>query len=137
MSKKILLPRETYSVTFKVLDTRGSPVSNAIITARCLDSGQVLYTGVTGKDGTATANLPWCRYEIRIEAGGYFPKTVFVTIQSNGQIIPIIIRPTMAKIVLDLLPAIIIAGAVVGTGAWVGIRVRRRPVGTELLEEEV
>ena len=137
VSKKILLPRETYSVTFKVLDTRGSPVSNAIITARCLDSGQVLYTGVTGKDGTATANLPWCRYEIRIEAGGYFPKTVFVTIQSNGQIIPIIIRPTMAKIVLDLLPAIIIAGAVVGTGAWVGIRVRRRPVGAELLEEEV
>ncbi len=137
VSKKVFLARETYSVTFKVIDTRGAPVSNAIITARCLDNGQVLFTGVTGKDGTATANLPWCRYEVRIEAGGYFPKTIFVTIQSNGQVIPVIIKPTMAKIVLDLLPAIIIAGAVVGTGAWVGIRVRRKPAGAELLEEEI
>ena len=136
-SQKIFLARETYSVTFKVLDTRGTPVPNAIITATCLDNGQVLYTGVTGKDGTATANLPWCRYEVRIEAGGYFPKTIFVAVQSNGQVIPVIIKPTMAKIVLDLLPAIIIAGAVVGTGAWVGIRARRRPVGAELLEEEM
>ncbi|AEM39014.1 PEGA domain protein [Pyrolobus fumarii 1A] len=133
---KAAIPRKRYTVTIKVLDARGSPVPNAIVTLTLTETGAQLYTGVTGDDGTVTPSLPWGTYRLTIEAGGYHPYTTIVTVKEEGQTIPAMIRPTLAKIILDLLPAIIIAGAVIGSAAWIGIRVRRKPVSLELLEEE-
>ncbi len=128
------LPRKQYTVTVKVLDPRG-PVANAIVRLVSLEARGQSYTDLTNNDGEATFTVPWGRYMLEVQAGGYHPYSTTVEVQRNGQTIPVLIQPTLAKIILDLLPAIIIAGAIVGSAAWVAVRVRRKPVSLELVEE--
>ncbi len=136
--KKVSLPRSKYSVKVKVIDARfGRPVPNAVVVFTLAGRGLTVYTGITNQKGEVTASIPWGTYILRVEAGGYRSTSKIVIVSVNNMVVPVFLEPLPVKIVMDLLPAGIIGGAIVGSAVWIARRIRRRPAALEFEEEEL
>ncbi|MCE4620905.1 MAG: carboxypeptidase-like regulatory domain-containing protein, partial [Desulfurococcales archaeon] len=129
----ISLVPKTYTIAIMVVNDRGDPLPNALVTIRDIKTNLVVASGFTAADGSFQATLKYGNYEVRAAAKGYKESITVVYIPQQSSI-SVSLEPTPLTIVKRFSPLIV---AVIGLSVMLYIisRVRER-IAMKLLEEE-
>ena len=123
-----------YTVTIRVLDDRGKPLSGATI----IFSGPRTFTSYTDPEGTFSATLRSGTYTVTIQYKGYHEETLTIGIPGPLEH-TVKLRPFLTTLIKRYLPLIVALIVIPGAIASIAYYLRRRrlkELEEEILEEE-
>jgi hypothetical protein len=126
--------RKRYTLTLYVREG-ATPVKDAEISIRCLETGTAITTLITDENGAASTKLPFSTYEILIRHPSYVQQSIIRTLDADTTEI-VYLRPTILTLIQRFLP-VVIALVVVGIAIYAGFKLREMIARRLATEEEV
>ncbi|MEM0026495.1 MAG: hypothetical protein QXT53_00980 [Ignisphaera sp.] len=130
----ITVSRNRYKLTINLREGT-TPVKDAVVTIRNMETGLTLTTLLSSEDGSISTQLPFSSYEIIISHPSYQSKAIYINLGSDTTTVEYL-SPTIQTLIWRYMPII---GTLIGLGVavYVAFRVRAIIARRLMREEEI